>query len=158
MGKLTPLFAVLLVACGPRFAGVHLNGSLSLTLTPPGGGEGVARAAPLDGKVCVSDWGSAVLQLGPECILTTGYVGGSGAVTRGQRCVLELGNTTTALTVTSGTFSEVGSTVNVTVDGLTAETPPRFVTFHFAGIETEDAARPSCKDVVGRSPAVDSRG
>jgi hypothetical protein len=98
-----------------------------------------------------------VLKLGPECVLTTAYVGGSGTVTRGQRCVLELGNTTTALTVTSGTLSEVGSTVDMTVSGVTFETPQRFVTFHFAAAEAKGSARPSCNDVVGRPPAANGK-
>jgi hypothetical protein len=156
----TPLAVVILVlaSCSPEFSGSHLNGTLSLTLTPPEGGEGVARAAPLDGKVCVSSWGSAMLKLGPECVLTAAYLGGSGALVRGQRCVLELGKTTTVLTVTTGALSEVGSTLNVSVGGLTAENPPRFVTFHFAGTKTEGTARPSCNDVIGGPPAASDKG
>lgn len=111
---LLPLFA-LLAGCGPHLGYAGLHGTTSVTIAGSGGGgDGVARAGPLDAKACwwrdKDETPMLSLRLGPDCVLAAPWVervvgghrvaiGGDADVTSGQRCVLTLGDTKTALTV-----------------------------------------------------------
>ena len=141
---------LLLSACGASYAG--LRGTVDLTIAHDGGGNGVARAGPVDAKACWwkdRDERSVVsLKLGPACALDATWEtrsvaaykysvasGGSGAMLPGQACVLDLGDTKTALTVQTGVLLQTTADgpVEATIGGMTPQTPPRYVTFHFAG-------------------------
>jgi hypothetical protein len=142
MRALVLALATALTACGPAYTTLH--GNTDVTITPMGGGDGVARAGPMDGEACLRG-GYMTLRLGDACALDAAFpwhdnphgVGGHGDVTPGQRCTIRLGATTTSLVVQNGVITQQASAgaVDATIGGLTEETPQRYVTFHFAGTD-----------------------
>jgi len=144
------LLLLLLAGCGPTYAGLH--GSMDMTIATDGGGNGAARAGPVDAQACWwtngDDQRVLTLKVGPSCSLDATwdprYVpagkyrvasGGSGGVAPGQQCVVELGETKTALYVQTGAVLQTTGRgpIDVTIGGVTVDSPQRYVTFHFAG-------------------------
>jgi hypothetical protein len=161
---------VLLAGCGPTYAGLH--GTVDMTIAAGGGGDGAARAGPVDAKAC---WWKdeeqrrlVTLQVGPTCVLNATWdpqyrwlgkypveAGGAGSVLPGQACVLELGNTKTELYVQTGAFLQTreGGPIDATIGGVTPS-PQRYVTFHFAGAPYRSGDDAWCDGIASRSASL----